>query len=165
MYEEGGIDTSGCPDSAARKQSPLFSAPSAQPTPPVGIQEVTLNPGEVLYVPPYWLVHTEARTLSLSLDVLSVSKEQLLLLPADHMGLPFRGEEVASKEQRIVSAQVFLVHVLSRVQGFTSVLKYARSLYHSRYAALYPEDGLYLQRSKFQCLRDQTKKYNSIIKK
>lgn len=165
MYEEGGTSASTCPGNAARKHSPLFPAPLAENTPPVAMQKVVLNPGEVLYVPPYWLVHTEAATLSLSVDVLSVSKEQLLLMPADHMGLPFKEEQVATKEQRIVSAQVFLVHVLSRVQGFTSVLKYARSLYQSRYAALYPEDGLYLQKSRFQCLRDQTKKYNAIIKK
>lgn len=165
MYEEGGLDTSTCSEGSARKPSRLFPAPLAENTPPVAIQRVVLNPGEVLYVPPYWVVHSEALTLSLSLDVLSVSKEQLLLMPADHMGLPFAGEQVATKEQRIVSAQVFLVHVLSRVQGFTSVLKYARSLYLSRYAALYPEDGLFLQRSTFQCLRDQTKKYNAIVKK
>ncbi len=137
------------------------NAPAA---PPAVVQKVVLAPGEVLYIPPYWFVHSEALTLSVSLDVLSVSQEQLLLLPAEHMGLPFKEADVATKEQRIVSAQVFLVHVLSRIKGFKSVRKYAESLYVNRYAALYPESGLFIQRSNFQCLRDNTKLYNHIVR-
>lgn len=70
------------------------------------IQSVLLHPGEVLYIPPYWLVYTEAVSLSLSVDVLSFSKEQDALLPAFHMSLPFKREHIQTKAQRIVSSQV-----------------------------------------------------------
>lgn len=132
---------------------------------PVEVQTVTLRAGEVLYVPPYWMVHSEAHSLSAVLDVLSVSLEQRLLLPAWYSELPFAQAALLSSEERIVSAQVFLVHVLSRVHGVASVLKFARALYQSRFAALYPEEGLFMQRSAFQCLRDQPSLYNSIVKK
>ena len=71
------------------------------------VMSVSLSPGEVLYIPPYWLVHTQAPQLSLSIDVLSASQEQRLLLPAFHMALPFDNAAVQTPEQRIVSAQVY----------------------------------------------------------
>eukprot|EP00598_Pedospumella_elongata_P000332 CAMPEP_0184973120 /NCGR_PEP_ID=MMETSP1098-20130426/5014_1 /TAXON_ID=89044 /ORGANISM="Spumella elongata, Strain CCAP 955/1" /LENGTH=515 /DNA_ID=CAMNT_0027495551 /DNA_START=241 /DNA_END=1788 /DNA_ORIENTATION=- len=169
LYEEGGQDPSVCPaGSSPNKRSSLFQTSEKKDSPappPAVVQKVVLEPGEVLYIPPYWFMHSEALALSVSLDVLSVSQEQLLLLPAEHMGLPFQEADVATKEQRFVSAQVFLVHVLSRIKGFKSVRKYAESLYDSRYAALYPESGLFIQRSNFQCLRDNTKLYNRIVRK
>ena len=119
----------------------------------------------MLYIPPYWLVHSEALTLSASLDVHSVSSEQLLLLPLNHMQLPFQTKHASTKSERVVSAQVFIVHVLSRIRGFKSVLKYAQSLYQTRYSALYPEEGLFLQRSEFSCLRDDPTLYNKIVNK
>lgn len=127
-------------------------------------QEAVLQAGQLLYVPPYWTVHSEAQTFSVLLDVLSVSQEQQLLSPAFHMALPFDAEQVETREQRIVAAQVFLVHVLSRVVGMTSVRKFALSLYHSRFSVLFPEEGLFLQkRAGFQCLRDQPEMYDNLV--
>lgn len=77
------------------------------------MQSVLLHPGEVLYIPPYWLVYTEAVSLSLSVDVLSISREQDLLLPAFHMSLPFKKELIQTKAQRIVSSQVILYIILT----------------------------------------------------
>lgn len=129
------------------------------------VQSVHLQAGEVLYIPPYWMVHSESHSISVILDVLSVSLEQRLILPAWYTELPFDPQALHTTEQRIVSAQVFLVHVLSRVQGVSSVLKFANALYQSRFAALYPEDGLFMQRSTFQCLRDQGRVYNENVSK
>jgi len=42
----------------------------------------------------------------MTIDVLSLSKEQDLLMPAYHMSLPFHANHVDTKEGRIVSAQV-----------------------------------------------------------
>jgi hypothetical protein len=66
-----------------------------------GVVKVTLRQGDVLYVPPYWGVHSEAShtnraagagwrdgAFSVVLDVPSVSMEQLALLEAWHMRLP-----------------------------------------------------------------------------
>lgn len=54
----------------ADSQFPLFkshAAPSAR--------VVTLRPGEVLYIPPFWLVRAEFPLLSVFLDVPSLSEE------------------------------------------------------------------------------------------
>jgi hypothetical protein len=70
---------------------------------------VKLAAGEVLYIPPYWLVHAEAPVLSLSLDVLSVSKEQLILMPAFHMGLPFNAswfKKTESADEKAAEASI-----------------------------------------------------------
>jgi hypothetical protein len=60
---------------------------------------------------------------------------------------------------------VFLVHVLSRVHGVSSVRNYAQALYFARFAALFPDEGLFLrqQGALFQCVRDQHEVYTSII--
>jgi hypothetical protein len=49
---------------------PLFKSQAAPST-----RAVTLNPGEVLYVPPYWLVRAEFPVLSVFIDVPSLSEE------------------------------------------------------------------------------------------
>ena len=87
----------------------------------VKVFSTVLRTGEVLYIPPYWMAHSEVVhnvpvfnastfripvSVSLSLDVLSVSQEQLLLMPAFHMALPFSNQNLKSKEEKIVSAQV-----------------------------------------------------------
>lgn len=73
------------------------------------LTNILLHPGEVLYIPPYWIIHSEAITLSVIIDVLSLSKEQDLLMPAYHMSLPFHLINIETKEARIVSAQVSLL--------------------------------------------------------
>lgn len=76
------------------------------------LTNILLHPGEVLYIPPYWIIHSEAITLSFIIDVLSLSKEQDLLMPAYHMSLPFHFINIETKEARIVSAQVSLLTYL-----------------------------------------------------
>jgi hypothetical protein len=173
FYEREAPQPCAAGNAAQRPRTPLFyeyarnfsaQQPAASRNSSNAVQVVQLRAGDVLYVPPYWSVHTEAASLSVLLDVLSLSQEQLLLTPAFYMEMPFVQELTQSKEQRIVSAQVFLVHVLSRVHGVFSVQKYAQALYRSRYSALFPENGLFLRkRRQFQCLRDQPALYNSIV--
>ena len=75
--------------------------------------------------------------------------------------------------------------MLSRIKGLESVRRYAHALYASRYAALFPADGLFLQQHSggsgggggesgggesggnkgFQCLRDQPDVYDGIVDK
>lgn len=53
-----------------------------------------------------------------------------------------------------------MVNVLSRVEGLQSPLRYSRALYEARFADLYPENGLFLQRHRkrntqgFDCYSD-----------
>jgi hypothetical protein len=169
VYSEGaGIVSNNCPGHTARQSAPLFAEYARQlgnATLRDTVRTVELQSGDVLYVPPYWSVHSEAVSSSVLLDVLSVSLEQQTLAPAYYLQLPFAPALTQSKEQRVVAARVYLVHVLSRVHGVTSVAKVAQALYRSRYAALYPENGLFLRKSKFQCLRDQPELYDGLVSK
>jgi hypothetical protein len=63
-----------------------------------------LKKGQVLYIPPFWTVRTEARTLSVFLDVLSPSDSQIALAEAHFTALPF--SDVSTKEKKIISSQV-----------------------------------------------------------
>jgi hypothetical protein len=72
---------------------------------------VDLSPGQVLYIPPYWFVLTEAADteLSVGLDVVSVSRAQAVLAEAYAMALPFRNFSHATKEERIIATQVTIL--------------------------------------------------------
>ena len=54
----------------ADSKFPLFKSHAAS-----SARSVTLNPGEVLYIPPFWLVRSEFPVLSVFLDVPSLSAE------------------------------------------------------------------------------------------
>lgn len=128
--------------------------------------EVALNPGEVLYVPPFHMVRSEARTLSVTLDVLSPSQEQILLTEAFLSPLPFDNTTSSSQEARVVSSQVFLVHVLSRLAGLSSVRKFARALLNSRfYPVLSPKGSLVAESSTFTCYNDQRELHGALVEK
>lgn len=114
--------------------------------------------GQALFIPAGWLVHSEAQTLSATLDVLSASMEQVAILEALSIELPF--SKNLSLAQRIIHGQVFLVHVLSRVQGISTIRQYGRMLYTTRYEALYPADSLAIRDHKFHCYRDQPDLYD-----
>ncbi len=127
-----------------------------------------VNPGDIIYIPPYWYVHIESHhQLSLTLDVLSVSKEHLLLQNIWHMQLPFNNDTITTKNGRIVSAQVYLMHLLSRLHGFESPKRFSKLLYKIRYSKLYVENSLFMQseRNKFQCLRDTPSAHMDIVRK
>ena len=63
------------------------------------------------------------------------------------------------------AAQVFLVHVLSRVRGLVSVRAFSSALYKSRYALLYPKQGLFLQKSTFQCFKEADDTHSRALEK
>jgi hypothetical protein len=65
---------------------------------------VDLSPGEVLYIPPYWLVRIEHTELSMSLDVKSLSREQVLLSEANALGVVLGN--VSTDEEKLIAAQV-----------------------------------------------------------
>ena len=54
----------------ADSRFPLFKSQAAP-----SVRHVTLNPGDMMYIPPYWLVRSEFPILSVFLDVPSLSEE------------------------------------------------------------------------------------------
>jgi hypothetical protein len=130
---------------------------------------VTLDAGSMIYIPPFWHVHTEDISyngVSFGVDVLSVSAVQSLLLEAHSTSLPLRGEELdlEKKEHRVIASMVYIVHVLSRVNGIESPRKFAQSLYQARFSQLYPENSLFfMQHRDFVCYQDQQELLQSIL--
>lgn len=124
-----------------------------------GCHVVTVKRGTVVYIPPYWHVHSEGlQGISVTADVSSPSIEQLALSEALFMQLPFgeTGSAALSTAQRHLLAQIYLVHIIARVHSrddggtptrprplFRSPREFALQLYESRYALLYPKGGLW----------------------
>lgn len=128
------------------------------------IRAVTLNPGEVLYVPPYWLVRSEFPVLSVFIDVPSLSEEMLHLKEAEFTVVPL-GKMSDIPNERIIGAQVYLMHFLSRIHGLKSPKKFAENHYKSRYSTIYPKNGLFMRKHDFKCFSDQTEYQESVIKR
>jgi hypothetical protein len=57
---------------------------------------------------------------------------QVILMEAQGMELPFRGVDLESHSDRVVAAQIYLVHFLSRLTGLSNPKKYASLLYKTR---------------------------------
>jgi hypothetical protein len=103
-----------------------------------------LEPGDVLYIPPYHYVHCEAGNQSLItyLDVLSPSIEQLIIAEASYLRTNFSVFDEGGSDEKIAAVQMYLVHIISRIDGLPPPKQYAASLYESRYASLYHSDSL-----------------------
>lgn len=95
----------------------------------------------------------ESLTMSLSLSTVSPSAEEYRLSQAYWTLLPFK--PYTTGLEKVVAAQTFLVHLLSRSEGVGAPWKLARWLYRSRYSRLYPETGLLLLNSRFTCYEDE----------
>jgi hypothetical protein len=52
------------------------------------VYQVTLEKGEVLMIPPGYFLHTEAKSLSMSVDILAPSMEQMILLEILSLPIP-----------------------------------------------------------------------------
>jgi hypothetical protein len=90
---------------------------------------------------------------------------QLHFKEAEFTNVPL-GKMSEDPDERIIGAQVYLMHFLSRVEGLKSPKKYAENHYKSRYAALYPKNGLYMRKNaKFMCYSDRVEFQESVVKK
>jgi len=149
---------------------------------------VELHPNDVLYIPPYYMVHSETSSsstavssdgdnkvekdpiLSIVLDVISPSSEQLLLMEAMAIDIPFNRSLVAtmSLPERVMASQIFLMHVLSRIPSLKSPATLSRRLYLKRFSLIYPETSHFIQKGdkEFKCHRgdyELTSKVLSLI--
>jgi len=124
--------------------------------------EVMMEPGDCLYIPPYWWHRIETLSpqhasptapepptastqCSLALSVVSPSAEEARLASAYWTPLPFSQTSLKAKpsalvQVRSIAVQSFLVHLLSRLGR--SPRSFAQTLRLSRFAALFPESGL-----------------------
>lgn len=139
-----------------------------------------LQPGDLLYIPPfYYTRHRSMGSASLGLDILSASVPQLHLLEAFYTPLPYSkddfepGEKVglygktlmdAVRNMRIIAAQAYLLHFISRLRKLKGRKKiplilspktFASDLFTTRYSSIYPENSLFIQRSEFKCLSNK----------
>jgi hypothetical protein len=76
------------------------------------------------------------------------------------------GNMAEDPQERVIGAQVYVMHFLSRIEGLKSPKKYAENHYKSRYSVLYPKNGLYMRKNnKFNCYSDQVGYQESVMKK
>jgi hypothetical protein len=90
---------------------------------------------------------------------------QLHFKEAEFTSVPL-GKMAENPDDRIIGAQVYLMHFLSRVDGLKSPKKFAENHVKSRYSAIYPKNGLFMRKnSNFKCFSDQVEYQESIVKK
>lgn len=118
--------------------------------------EVTLGPGDVLYIPPFWQHRVESLTLSLSLSIVSPSEIEAAIAELFWLQVPFGGDLQRSRSIRIRSVITFIDALFELFQhdfgsssssptdtedNFKTMTKnlrhrFAQSLYHTRFAPL-----------------------------
>jgi hypothetical protein len=138
------------------------------------LEIVELSPGETLFVPPGYAVLAEAKSLAITIDILSPSREQVLYMEALMTPLPMiryadqfnTNPPPLSEDERIIYTQVYLAHLISRIDGISSIGRYVRKLYKSRYSLQFPLDSLSMQilASSFDCYKNQPKLHEQIVK-
>lgn len=124
LWEPGEVGEFFSKLSGAGRQSRLNDLPSAPKF------NVTLTPGSVLYIPPYWVYSTKTRTSSLALSVVSPALQDAAVQTALALGAPLGACDVS---HRPVGAQVFLVHLLARLVPNQAPAAMASKLLATRY--------------------------------
>ena len=95
----------------SRQSSLTFSIPPANST--LQFLQVTLGPGEMLYLPPYWFHMVVSETSAISVNVWSESKEGNVRQLMEKVPLPF--DETWTKKDNIVALEIFIELLLHRV--------------------------------------------------
>jgi len=100
--------------------------------------EVVLNPGDVLYIPPYWHHRVEALTLAVSLSILSPSYVEASLAEVFWENVPF-GAFQAKRGLRTRAVRLYLFRLVDKVQAITmnaTLQEFAQDLHAARFATL-----------------------------
>jgi hypothetical protein len=102
-------------------------------------QEVILQPGDVLYIPPYWQHRVESLTLSLSLSILSPSYLEATFAEMFWEAVPF-GDFTASKSTRAAAVHLYLKLLVTALNWkkvlSKSLREIALELYFTRFQLL-----------------------------
>lgn len=121
--------------------------------------EVTLGPGDILYIPPFWQHRVESLTLSLSVSILSPSEIDAAIAELFWLQVPFGGDLQKTRSLRIRSVLAYMDALFGELgtdlqsslpesandtTGFSSPSqslrhRFAQSLFHSRFAPLLRE--------------------------
>jgi len=103
--------------------------------------ETITEPGEIVYVPPYWGHCVEALEDSISVSVLSPSDEEIRYATIKWTQLPF-GSNLTSSSERIIAAKVLLSRIISglrspklEIEAFVDLLHHSRFLHVLLYSA------------------------------
>eukprot|EP00051_Salpingoeca_urceolata_P011868 m.147537 g.147537 ORF g.147537 m.147537 type:complete len:330 (-) comp17289_c0_seq3:340-1329(-) len=94
---------------ARKSQAPYSALQLGEP------MEIVLEPGDVLYVPPFFLHHVKALDCSASFNVFSFSAEELLLRKQQRLPLPFESHWTAPEVQ--LALGVFIDALTRAVAG------------------------------------------------
>lgn len=98
---------------------------------------MTLQPGDILYIPPYYQHRVESHGLCVSLSVLSPSTVEAIISEAYWQHVPF-GSFQNSSYHRATAAKVYLNEVIKHLKLLnTTIEAFSRKLYHSRFQPLY----------------------------
>jgi hypothetical protein len=129
--------------------------------------EVELQPGEMLYIPPFWFHEVESLDLSLSVAVVSPSAQEQLFGDFYWQRLPFA--LLDSLPKRIIGAQYYLCELFTRmidegvpVQGLEmakgGVQGFMQGILESRHAPMHALPSVKAKRSlqpSFDCYRSE----------
>lgn len=111
---------------------------------------VDLQPGDILYIPPYWNYRQESTTLSLSLSINSPSLMEQLLSEAYWQQVPF-GDFSSSIQLRSFAVHYYLYLLIKQINltsnkinndNDISISSFATNLYESRFQSIYPVNDL-----------------------
>ena len=117
-----------------------------------------IHQNEIIYIPPFWgVIFIPTTKISVGLDIPSPSEEEIILLEAEMIPLPFPKELLEKLEDskdnvkllrqyRLIASTIWLVHVISRIEDIDTPFNIANNLYENRYKTLYPPDSLYLKK-------------------
>ena len=100
--------------------------------------EVTLHPGDVLYIPPYWQHRVESLTLALSLSILSPSYLEASFAEVYWENVPF-GAFQAHRGLRTRAVYTYLSLLLAHTAKFIphiTLHEFAQELYETRFETL-----------------------------
>jgi hypothetical protein len=107
---------------------------------------VDLQPGDILYIPPYWNYRQESTTLSLSLSIQSPSLMEQLLSEAYWQQVPF-GDFSSSIQLRSFAVHYYLYLLIKQINltydninndNSIYLSSFTKNLYESRFQSIYP---------------------------
>jgi hypothetical protein len=101
--------------------------------------EALMQPGDLLYVPPYWHQRVESTTVSISISIVTPSHVEEVLQRAMHTDVPFGDFEGKGKLFRAGAVKLFLGLVFKGIDVMrsTSMEEFSTRHFDSRYAYLF----------------------------
>ena len=127
---------------------------------------VTLEPGELLYIPPFWAhrVESSADDVTISVSVISPSEIEARWGSINRKWPEQFEEDFKTPGSKIVAARILIETVLRAVLGLTpagggddDVAEFMAALLETRYAPILPQLTPFMQLNprKFKCLRSK----------